>query len=44
MLVAGLIRWKGEVARNFIEKRLELSLFIFLALVISGIVAVKYLF
>ncbi len=44
MLVAGLIRWKGEVARNFIEKRLELSLFVFLAVVVLGIVAVKYLF
>jgi membrane protein YqaA with SNARE-associated domain len=44
MLVAGLIAWKGEVARNFIEKRLELSLFIFLAVVVLGIVAVKYLF
>jgi membrane protein YqaA with SNARE-associated domain len=44
MLVAGLIAWKGEVARNFIEKRLELSLFIFLAVVVLGIVAVKYVF
>jgi membrane protein YqaA with SNARE-associated domain len=44
MLVAGLIAWKGEVARNFIEKRLELSLFVFLAVVVLGIVAVKYLF
>lgn len=44
MLVAGLISWKGEVARNFIEKRLELSLFVFLAIVVLGIVAVKYLF
>ena len=44
MLVAGLISWKGEVARNFIEKRLEASLFIFLAVVVLGIVAVKYVF
>jgi membrane protein YqaA with SNARE-associated domain len=44
MLVAGLIRWKGEMARNFIEKRLELSLFVFLAVVILGIVSVKYVF
>jgi membrane protein YqaA with SNARE-associated domain len=44
MLVAGLIRWKGEVARDFIEKRLELSLFVFLAVVVLGIVAVKYVF
>jgi membrane protein YqaA with SNARE-associated domain len=44
MLVAGLVRWKGEVARNFIEKRLELSLFVFLGVVVLGIVAVKYMF
>ena len=44
MLVAGLIRWKGEVARNFIEKRLEVSLLVFLGVVVLGIVAVKYLF
>jgi membrane protein YqaA with SNARE-associated domain len=44
LLVAGLIRWKGEVARNFIEKRLEVSLFVFLAVVVLGVVAVKYLF
>lgn len=43
MLVAGLIRWKGEVARNFIEKRLEVSLLVFLGVVVLGIVAVKYL-
>ena len=44
MLVAGLIVWKGEAARNFIEKRLELSLFVFLAVVVLGVVSVKYLF
>ena len=43
-LVAGLLYWKGDVARNFIEKRLEASLFGFLLVVILGIVAVKYLF
>jgi nitrate reductase NapE component len=32
------------VARNFIEKRLEVSLFVFLAVVVLGVVAVKYLF
>lgn len=43
-LVAGLLYWKGDVAKNFIEKRLEASLFGFLLVVILGIVAVKYLF
>lgn len=44
LLVAGLIYWKGEFARNFIEKRLEATLFVFLAAVVLGVVAVKYLF
>ena len=44
MLIAGLLYWKGEEARRFIEKRLEASLLIFLAVVIAGVVAVKYLF
>jgi membrane protein YqaA with SNARE-associated domain len=44
MLVAGLLYWKGEQARRFIEKRLEATLLVFLALVIAGVVAVKYLF
>lgn len=44
MLIAGLIAWKGEVARNFIEKRLEASLLVFLGVVVLGIVAVVYLF
>ena len=43
-LVAGLLYWKGEEARRFIEKRLEATLFFFLAAVILGFVAVKYLF
>ena len=43
-LVAGLLYWKGEEARRFIEKRLEATLFAFLAVVILGFVAVKYLF
>lgn len=43
-LVAGLLYWKGEEARRFIEKRLELTLLVFLALVVAGVVAVKYLF
>jgi membrane protein YqaA with SNARE-associated domain len=44
MLVAGLLYWKGEEARRFIEKRLEVSLFVFLVVVIGGVLAVKYLF
>ena len=44
MLVAALLYWKGEPARRFIEKRLEVSLLVFLAVVIGGVVAVKYLF
>jgi membrane protein YqaA with SNARE-associated domain len=43
-LVAGLLYWKGEEARRFIEKRLEATLFVFLLAVIAGFVAVKYLF
>ena len=43
-LVAGLLYWKGEEARRFIEKRLEATLFAFLAAVILGFVAVKYIF
>lgn len=44
MLVAGLLYWKGEEARRFIEKRLGATLFAFLAAVILGFVAVKFLF
>ena len=44
MLIAGLLYWKGEEARRFIEKRLEATLLVFLAVVIAGVVAVKYLF
>ena len=43
-LVAGLLYWKGDVARRFIEKRLEATLFVFLLVIVSGFVAVKYLF
>ena len=43
-LVAGLLYWKGEEARRFIEKRLEATLFVFLVAVVLGFVAVKYLF
>ena len=43
-LVAGLLYWKGEEARRFIEKRLEATLLVFLLVVVGGVVAVKYLF
>lgn len=43
-LIAGLLRWKGEEARRFIEKRLEVSLLVFLLVVVLGVIAVKYLF
>lgn len=43
-LIAGLLYWKGEEARRFIEKRLEASLLVFLLVVVLGVVAVKYLF
>src|SRR3569833_1238630 len=44
MLIAGLLYWKGKEARRFIEKRLEATLLVSLAVVIAGVVAVKYLF
>ena len=43
-LVAGLLYWKGEQARQFIEKRLEATLFFFLLTIVLGFVAVKFLF
>jgi membrane protein YqaA with SNARE-associated domain len=43
-LVAGLLYWKGEEARRFIEKRLEATLALFLLAVVLGFVAVKYIF
>jgi membrane protein YqaA with SNARE-associated domain len=43
-LIAGLLYWKGEEARRFIEKRLEATLIVFLVAVVLGFVAVKYLF
>lgn len=43
-LIAGLLYWKGDVAKEFIEKRLEASLFGFLLVVVLGIVAAKYVF
>lgn len=42
-LVAGLIYWKGEPIRLFIEKWLNLLAIAFAALLIAGFVAIKYL-
>jgi len=44
MLLSGLIVWKGEVARDFIEKRLEVTLIAFLIFIGGGFFAAKYLF
>lgn len=43
-IVAALIYWRGEAAKNFIEKHLALSLFLILAGLVLGIVLIKYLF
>lgn len=42
-VVAGLLRAFGEPIRDFIEKRLGLMFTLFIALLIGGFVAVKYL-
>ena len=43
-LVAGLLYFFGEPIRAFIEKRLTLVTTVFVALLVGGFVAVKYLF
>lgn len=43
-LVAGLLYFFGEPIRDFIEKRLGLVMVTFLALLVGGFVAVKYIF
>ncbi|MEQ1653686.1 MAG: YqaA family protein [Hyphomicrobium sp.] len=43
-LVAGLLYFFGEPIRDFIEKRLTLVTTVFVALLVGGFVAVKYLF
>ncbi len=42
-LVAGLLYWIGEPAREFIEKRLEIVLVSFLVVIVLGFVALRYL-
>ncbi len=43
-LVAGLLYYFGEPIRDFIEKRLTLVTTVFLVVLVSGFVAVRYLF
>lgn len=42
-LIAGLLKWKGETARIYIEKHLERLTLAFLAIIILGFVAFFYL-
>ena len=44
LVLAGLIVWKGAVAQEFIEKRLEMTLIAFLIFITGGVFAAKYLF
>jgi membrane protein YqaA with SNARE-associated domain len=44
VLEGTLVYFFGEQAKAFIEKRLELVFIVFLALVVAGVVAAKYLF
>jgi membrane protein YqaA with SNARE-associated domain len=44
ILVAGLLYWRGEAVRHFIEKHLGLSLLLLLVLLAVGLFLVKYLF
>ena len=41
-LEAALLYWIGEPVREFIEKRLELALLVFLSLIVAGFVLAKY--
>ena len=43
-LVAGLLYFFGDPIREFIEKRLTLVTTVFVIVLVSGFVAVKYLF
>ena len=42
-LIAGLLKWKGETARLFIEKHLERITLAFLAIIVLGFVAFFYI-
>ena len=41
-LIAGLLRWKGETARLFIERHLERITLAFLAVIVLGFAAFVY--
>jgi membrane protein YqaA with SNARE-associated domain len=43
-LVAGLLYWKGEVIRPYIEKHLGLTLLLLLGLIVVGFVGARFLF
>jgi membrane protein YqaA with SNARE-associated domain len=43
-LVAGLLYWKGEVIRPYIEKHLGLTLLLLLGLIVGGLIAARFLF
>jgi len=43
-LVAGLLYFFGDPIREFIEKRLTLVTTVFVALLVLGFIAVKYVF
>ena len=43
-LVAGLLYFFGQPIREFIERRLTLVTTVFVVVLVSGFVAVKYLF
>jgi len=43
-LVAGLVYWFGEPIRDFIEKRLELTMLVALATIIAGFLLIHYVF
>jgi len=43
-VLSGLLYWKGEAIRPFIEKYLEWVLLGFLAIIVAGVVLVKYVF
>jgi membrane protein YqaA with SNARE-associated domain len=44
LLVAGLLYWFGEPIREFVERRLTLLTALFVAALVGGFVAIKYLF
>jgi len=43
-IVAGLVYWFGEPIRVFVEKRLELTMFIVLGTIVAGFLLARYAF